>query len=65
MNGGGAQVGLASGRYAPCVQPNLRRPEGLWDVRAGKPAPKSVQFSIAIDIATAGAKPDSITVPYL
>ena len=70
MNGGGAQVGLASGRYAPCVQPNLRRPQGLWDVRAGKTAPKSVQFSvakneqfsIAIDTAplpNAGTSPDT------
>ena len=59
MNGGGAQVGLASGRHAPCVQHNLRRPEGLWDVRAGKPAPKSVQFTIAIDtsIQIAGIAP--------
>ena len=49
MNGGGAQLWLASGRYVPCVQPNLRRPEGHWDVRDGKSASGSVQFSIAID----------------
>ena len=46
MNGGGAPVGSASGRYAPCVQPNRPRPEGLWDVRAGKPASEVCSFQL-------------------
>jgi len=37
--------GADSGRYAPSVQPNLRRAEELWDVRARKPAPERAVFS--------------------
>ena len=48
MNGGGAQVGLVSGRYAPCVQPNLRISEELRGVRAGMPAPKVCSFQLPL-----------------
>ena len=37
LDGASAQVGLASGRYAPLIQPDLRRPDETLVVCAGNP----------------------------
>ena len=43
-----SQVGLAFGRYAPCAQPNLRKPDEQRHGRVREPAPKVLSFQLPL-----------------
>ena len=42
-----SQVGLAFGRYAPCAQPNLRKPDEQRHGRVREPALKLCSFQLS------------------
>ena len=42
------QVGLTFGRYAPCVQPNLRKPDEQRHGRVKEPASKVLSFRLPL-----------------
>ena len=42
-----SQVGLAFGRYAPCAQPYLRKPDEQRHGRIREPVPKVCSFQLS------------------